>query len=265
MIIPLFQIDAFAERLFEGNPASVCVLQQGFLPDVIMQRIAAENNHSETAFIVPDGSPIWKIKWFTPVKEVELCGHATLAAAYVVFEYAAKGTQMVIFESLSGRLTARRRSSGLIELDFPAKMPESLSYAEDLSQALCGPTPESFLIHKDTAIAVYESESQIRALKPDFKALAALESIQNVIVTAPGIDCDFVSRFFAPKLGIDEDHVTGFAHTILTPYWAHRLEKDFLTAMQLSQRGGWLICELRGPRVAIAGRAVRYSEGFIEF
>ena len=264
MIIPLFQIDAFAERLFEGNPAAVCVLEQGFLPEVIMQRIAAENKHSETAFIVPDGSPFWRIKWFTPAKEVDLCGHATLAAAHVVFTYASKGSEMVVFDSLSGRLTARRRSGGLIELDFPKREPVPMPYSEAIARAI-GSSPKDFLRWQDCAMVVFSSESAVRSLSPDFRALAALDGFQYLIATAPGMDCDFVSRFFAPKAGIDEDPVTGMAHTMLVPFWAQRFEKDFLSAKQISARGGRLVCELRGQRVAIAGHAVRYSEGFIEF
>ncbi len=263
MIIPIFQIDAFADRLFEGNPASVCVLEHGFLPEVIMQRIAAENKHSDTAFIVPDGAPFWRIKWFTPLKEVDLCGHATLAAAHVVFNYAAKGSEMVVFESLSGRLTVKRRSGGLIELDFPKRAPEQINYSEQIVKAL-GSSPREFLHWQDCAMVVFSSEGAVRALSPDFKTLSALEKYQYLIATAPGMDCDFVSRFFAPKAGIDEDPVTGMAHTILTPFWSQRFEKELLVAKQLSARGGQLICELRGQRVAIAGRAVRYSEGFIE-
>lgn len=263
MIIPLFQIDAFADRLFEGNPASVCVLEQGFLPDVIMQRIAAENRHSETAFITPDVAPLWRIKWFTPLKEVELCGHATLAAAHVLFSYIARGSEMAVFESLSGRLSARRRPGGMIELDFPRRPPEPMEYSEPIAKAL-GSSPKDFLRWKDCAMVVFSTENAIRALSPDFKAIANLEGFQCLAATAPGMDCDFVSRFFAPKLGVDEDPVTGMAHTFLAPFWSQRLDKAFLTARQLSARGGRIVCEIRGQRVTLAGHAVRYSEGFIE-
>jgi PhzF family phenazine biosynthesis protein len=266
MIISLFQIDAFADKLFEGNPASVCVLKKDFLPEVIMQRIAAENNHSETAFIYPDTTPFWKIRWFTPTREVPLCGHATLAAAFVVFEYIVKGGELVVFETQSaGRITVRKRSGGMLEMDMPCNPPSPLSKDAFPAEALGGPAPEALFRSGDCALAIYESERQVRALKPDFKALEAVADFTMFVATAPGFDCDFVSRTFAPKAGIDEDPVTGFAHTILTPLWAKRLDKDFLAARQVSTRGGKLFCELRGQRVAVAGQAVRYSEGFIEF
>ncbi len=262
MIVPLFQIDAFAERLFEGNPAAVCVLEQGWLPDCVMQRVAAECNLSETAFVVPGDLGLWHIRWFTPKTEVELCGHATLAASHVVFNYFAKGVSKALFMSASGELSAVLRPDGLIELDFPSRMPSPVHEPPGLAAAL-GLPPQSVLAWRDWLLAIYSSEHEIRRLKPDMDALAKLD-FTFVSVSSCGVEFDFVSRFFAPKAGIDEDPVTGAAHCLLAPYWGAVLEKDSLDALQLSPRGGRLACELRGDRVAIAGKAVKFSEGFIE-
>lgn len=263
MIIPLFQIDAFAERLFEGNPAAVCVLEQGWLPECIMQRIAAENNLSETAFLAPGRPGRWQIRWFTPKAEVELCGHATLASAHVVFNYLARGSKLALFDSPSGELAALLRTDSMIELDFPARIPLPLAPPAGLASAL-GLAPSETLSWRDWLLAVYPSEHEIRRLKPDMAALSKLD-FTFFSVTAYGSEFDFVSRFFAPKAGVDEDPVTGAAHCLLAPFWAARLEKDSLEALQLSQRGGRLSCELRADRVAIAGRTVKFAEGFIEF
>ena len=259
MEAPLFQVDAFADRLFAGNPAAVCPLARW--PDEgVLQAIAAENNLSETAFLVGSGSE-YQLRWFTPVAEVELCGHATLASAFVLFEHFGVEGE-VGFETRKGRLTVRRGEEGRLQMDFPALPAEPCDPPGRLLEALGGAPTEVRLA--DDYLVCYEVEEEVRGLRPDFSALAGLEA-RGVIVTAPGSDCDFVSRFFAPQLGVPEDPVTGSAHCTLTPYWAERLGKARLRARQVSTRGGELWCELLGERVAIAGRAVLYLSGSIRF
>jgi PhzF family phenazine biosynthesis protein len=260
MRIPLYQIDAFVtEQPFTGNPAAVCPLD-AWLPDRVMQAIAAENNVSETAFFVPVGES-YRLRWFTPTTEVDLCGHATLASAHVVFDWLAPGRDSIAFDTeKAGRLIVRRAGDRLA-LDFPARPPAPLPMSQPLVAAL-GSEPAALLGARDY-LAVYEDADEIAALRPDFTALAALDRFA-VIVTAPGKDgVDFVSRFFAPARGVDEDPVTGSAHCTLIPYWAERLGKHRLEARQLSRRGGALSCGIASDRVTIAGRVALYLEGTI--
>jgi PhzF family phenazine biosynthesis protein len=260
MRIPLYQIDAFADRPFSGNPAAVCPLD-AWLPADTMQAIAAENNLSETAFFVAEGDS-YRLRWFTPSVEVDLCGHATLASAHVVFRYLRPERDRVIFHTENaGTLIVGREGDALV-LDFPARPAVPCANSQTVTAAL-GKPPVALLASRDY-LAVYDREDEIAALSPDFAALAALDRF-GVIVTAPGSGgIDFVSRFFAPARGVPEDPVTGSAHCTLIPYWAARLGKTRLAARQLSRRGGMLHCELRGERVAIAGRSRLYLEGTIE-
>jgi predicted PhzF superfamily epimerase YddE/YHI9 len=258
--IPLYQIDAFADGPFTGNPAAVCPLET-WLPATVMQAIAAENNLSETAFLVPEGED-WRLRWFTPTTEVDLCGHATLAAAYVVFNLLGPDRQRVVFRTEKAGDLAVTRDGELLALDFPARPPTPCLPPPSFGAAL-GRQPSAVLAARDY-LAVYEDPDDLAALTPDFAAIASLDRFA-VIVTAPGHgEIDFVSRFFAPAQGVDEDPVTGSAHCTLIPYWASRLGKTRLNARQLSRRGGSLFCALDGDRVAIAGRAVPYLTGTIE-
>jgi PhzF family phenazine biosynthesis protein len=253
-----YQVDAFARQLFEGNPAAVCPLEE-WLDDAVLQAIAAENNLSETAFFVPNGQH-YDLRWFTPAAEVDLCGHATLASAFVLFECLGHEGPAIDFETRSGRLTVRRQEGRLV-MDFPASMPEPCAAPEGLIEGL-GRQPTEVLAAAD-CVAVFNDEAAIRNLKPDFGRLKQVRR-RAVCVTAPGDEVDFVSRFFAPRVGIDEDPVTGSAHCQLTPYWAARLGKMKLQARQVSRRGGEVQCELRGDRVLLGGSAVLFSEGTIE-
>jgi len=257
MKIRQYQIDAFAARVFEGNPAAVCPLRR-WLDDALLQAIAAENNLSETAFFVPSGAG-YALRWFTPASEVDLCGHATLAAAHVLFTHLGHPGPAVSFDTRSGMLTVTRRG-GLLEMDFPARPPVPSAGAETLATAL-GRQPLEVL-RADDYLAVFDSEATVRALTPDFPLLATLD-LRGVIVTAPGVSDDFVSRFFAPRLGIPEDPVTGSAHCTLAPYWAGRLGKRRLSARQVSKRGGSVACELRDDRVLLSGAAVTFMEAEI--
>lgn len=256
--LPLWQVDAFSARRFGGNPAAVVPLEQ-WLPDETLQAIAAENNLAETAFFVPEGpgSDGYAIRWFTPVQEVPLCGHATLASAWVVFHRLEPSCTKASFNSKSGVLTVEREGERLV-LDFPAIALEGEERHAGIEAAL-GARPAE--LHRGYQwLAVYDTEAQVRALKPDFSALGKLD-LHAVIATARGTDCDFVSRFFAPSAGIDEDPVTGSAHCRLVPYWSATLGKTKLHARQVSRRGGELWCELRGDRVRMAGDAALYLEG----
>lgn len=259
MRIPIYQIDAFTDRPFAGNPAAVCLLD-AWLEDDTMQEIGAENNLSETAFLVPEGEG-YRLRWFTPKVEVDLCGHATLASAHVVLTYLQPESDRVVFHTLSGRLEVAR-DGDLLVMDFPSRPARLCDVQENLVRAL-GTEPDAVLLAHEY-MAVYPDERTVRSVVPDMPHLAAETKEFGVIVTAPGEDCDFVSRFFAPAVGIPEDPVTGSAHCALTPYWAERLGKQKLHARQVSPRGGELWCENRGDRVAIAGRAAPYLEGTIE-
>jgi PhzF family phenazine biosynthesis protein len=259
MELPLYQIDAFAGALFRGNPAAVCPLDR-WLPDALLQDIAAENNLAETAYYVRKGDR-YDLRWFTPTVEVDLCGHATLAAASVILEFRRETpASRVVFDSRGGELVVERKGD-LYELDFPARPPVECAPDPALVAAL-GATP-SLVLGAADCLCVFESQDQVRALRPNMDQLAAIDWFAY-IATARGIDCDFVSRFFAPAQGIPEDPVTGRAHTTLIPYWSHRLGKKKMFARQISRRGGELWCEDRGSRVGIAGRAIRYLQGTIE-
>lgn len=258
--ISIFQVDAFTCRLFEGNPAAVCPLDQ-WLPAALMQDIAAENNLAETAFIVPAGKE-YEIRWFTPAVEVDLCGHATLASAYVLFEYLGYPGQEIIFHSArSGMLKVSRRGD-LLLMDFPSDTLERVSL-EDEIQAAIGLRPLETWIGRSDLIAVLVDESAVKQLSPDFPRVNQLDC-RGLIVTAPGDTTDFVSRFFGPRVGINEDPVTGSAHTSLTPLWSARLGKKELTARQLSKRGGSLRCTDLGARCLIGGEAKLYLTGEIK-
>lgn len=257
MSIPYWQVDAFTCRLFSGNPACVCLLAD-WLPDSLLQSIAAENNLSETAFLVQRGSYI-DLRWFTPSLEVDLCGHATLAAAHVVYWHLGFQHPSIEFHSRSGVLSVFR-SEDLLTLGFPSRPPTACATPDDLITGL-GCTP-AFTAKARDYLAVFENEAAVRSLKPNMAVLTRLDCL-GIIATAPGESCDFVSRFFAPRAGIPEDPVTGSAHCTLIPYWAERLGKTELHALQVSPRGGELFCEDRGERVAIGGRAVTYSSGFL--
>lgn len=256
MSIPYFQVDAFTGRLFAGNPAGVCLLD-AWLPDATMQAIAFENGLAETSFLVPDGDR-FALRWFTPAIEVDLCGHATLAAAHVLIRHRGHAAP-VLFDTRSGLLTVTTDEDRFI-LDFPSLPGAEIKPPAGLTEAL-GATPLRVSKAKDL-MAVFPSAGDIIAITPDLAALSRLDC-RGVIVTAPGQDCDFVSRFFAPAAGIPEDPVTGSAHCTLAPYWASILGRDRLHARQLSPRGGELFCTLAADRVHIAGRAVTYLEGWL--
>ncbi len=258
MKIVVYQIDAFADKIFEGNPAAVAFLDE-WLPDEVLQNIAMENNLSETAFFTAEEEG-YRIRWFTPLAEVDLCGHATLASAFVIFEILRPEEDMILFHSRSGELKVKRME-GLIELDFPVSDICRCETPPEIVEAF-GKEPVE-VWRGDDYMAVFDEEADIVSLSPDFNILSKLEC-RGVIATSPGVKTDFVSRFFAPRLGIDEDPVTGSAHCALMPYWAKRLGKNRLCAAQLSKRGGKLQCELKGDRVLIAGSAVKYLEGTIE-
>ena len=244
--------------MFEGNPAAVCPLE-AWLPDGLMQAIAMENNLSETAFFVPEDGG-YRLRWFTPLAEVDLCGHATLASAHVILNALGAKANRVAFETRSGRLTVIR-DGDMLAMDFPAQPPRPVEAPAALLEGL-GARPTEVLAAGDY-VAVFEDEETVRALIPDLGRLGELD-LRGVSVTAKGTDCDFVSRFFAPKLGVPEDPVTGSAHCALAPYWADRFGKDELTARQLSKRGGDVRCRLAGDRVILSGGAVTFMEGWIE-
>jgi len=260
MRIPIYQVDAFTSLLFSGNPAAVCPLE-GWLPDATMQAIAAENNLAETAFFVPQGDG-YLLRWFTPAVEVELCGHATLASGYVVTRILAPEQRSVAFDTLRAGPLEVTRDGELLVMDFPA-WPVGAQAADPRVLAALGPAPATSYIARDRTLAVYDHAEDVAALRPDFAAMRCIPGA-SVIATAPGHDgIDFVSRYFAPNHGVDEDPVTGSAHCVLTPYWAARLGKERLNARQISARGGELVCTLRGDRISLAGHAVLYLEGTI--
>lgn len=256
--LKLYQVDAFAARVFEGNPAAVVPLD-AWPDDSLLQAIAEENNLSETAFFAPSPNG-FHLRWFTPVAEVDLCGHATLATAHVLFEILGYRQPVIAFETRGGELFVERQGS-LLVMDFPALLPKPCTTPDLLVESLgCRPVETLAAVNY---VCVFESAARVRAIAPDFEKLRRLE-LQGVIVTAPGRDKDFVSRYFAPKLGIPEDPVTGSAHCELTPYWAARLGKNRLSARQVSKRGGDILCELQGDRVKLAGHAVTFMEAEIE-
>jgi PhzF family phenazine biosynthesis protein len=256
-MILYYVVHSFTDTVFHGNPAGVCPLEE-WLDDELMQRIAAENRLSETAFFVRKEDH-FELRWFTPAIEVDLCGHATLASAYVLFDHLGHEGEIVTFHTQSGELTVWKDGNFLV-MDFPTRPGEPIEAPEALIEGL-GSTPGEVYLARDY-LAIFESEQDIRNLKPDFAALETLDC-EGVIASAPGHDADFVSRFFAPLMGIPEDPVTGSAHSTLTPFWASRLGKKQLVAHQVSERGGVLRCTLRGDRVLIAGQAVLYVKGFL--
>ncbi len=259
MKLPLYQIDAFTGAVFGGNPAAVCPLP-AWLADVTLQNIAAENNLAETAFLVARGDD-YELRWFTPTIEIDLCGHATLAAAFALNTELGVRTNPIRFHSHSGVLAVFHDAAGLFTLDFPTRPGAPCVAPETLTRGL-GARPVEISKARDY-LAVFTNEAEVRALNPDFAALKTLDSL-GIIATAPGGDSDFVSRFFAPGAGVDEDPVTGSSHCTLIPYWAQRLGKTKLFARQISRRGGELFCELAGDRVHIGGKAVLYLRGEIE-
>ena len=261
--LPLYQVDAFTDRLFGGNPAAVVPVPD-FPADPLMQSIAAENNLSETAFVVIRGKGKFDIRWFTPTQEVRLCGHATLAAAHVLFKSGDKDLEKLRFRTTSaGTITVVPAGEpGAYRLTFPADVPEKAKSSKKVRGALAGLKPREVYRGTDDLVVVLKNEEQVRSLDPNFHIVAQLKR-RGLIVTAPGDEVDFVSRCFYPAYGIDEDPVTGSAHTVLTPLWAEKLQKKALTARQISPRGGTLHCELRGKKVRLTGRAVTYLAGQI--
>lgn len=260
MYLPIFQIDVFTSRLFKGNPAAVVLLPH-WINDAVLQAIAAENNLAETAFIVP-ANDNFEIRWFTPLAEVALCGHATLASAYVIFNELDFRTHKVQFQTrFSGSLWVTKNDA-LYELNLPLDEPAELEHWSDKHWQAMGKKPDAVYKGKSDYLFIYQTPQDIEQLSPDFKALKTLDA-RGVIVTAPGNNTDFVSRFFAPQIGIDEDPVTGSAHTTLLPYWSKRLGKTNVTAAQLSERGGLLFCELKNQRAYISGEACLYLRGEI--
>lgn len=253
MKIPYFHVDAFTRRIFAGNPAGVCLL--GAWPeDGLLRSIAEENNLPETAFVVPDG-PAFALRWFTPRLEIDLCGHATLAAAFVLYLTGRAPGGPIRFTTRSGLLTVEKRGE-LLHMDFPARPAAPCPPPADLVHGL-GAAPREVYKARDY-LAVFAREEEITALVPDFVLLSRLDCL-GVIATAPGREVDFVSRFFAPGAGIPEDPVTGSSHCTLIPYWSGRTGKKRLAARQLSPRGGELACEYQGERVLIGGHAVLYQ------
>ena len=259
MTIPLYQADAFTSNLFGGNPAAICPLTE-WLADEIMQYIAKENNLAETAFFVPNANG-FKLRWFTPEFEIDLCGHATLASAHIIFTELGYKEDTVLFETVKAGTLAVKREGNKYTMDFPSRPPIPIEVPNGLVEALSEKQPIAVLRSRDYFL-VYESEQDITGMTPDFFALSKLDTV-GVIVTAAGNTADFVSRFFAPAAGIPEDPVTGSAHCNLIPYWANVLGKNKLHAYQLSARKGELWCENKGDRVLMTGRAVTYLKGEI--
>ncbi len=256
----IYQVDAFASALFKGNPAAVCIMES-WPSDMLMQNIAMENNLSETAFLVKNEER-YDIRWFTPGVEVDLCGHATLASAFVIFSFLEpKAEKLDLFSPRSGPLSVIRQTDGSLSLNFPADTIVQIDPIPELNQAM-GITPQRTYKGKTDIMLIYGTQSEIEGLQPNFFLLKSL-AVRGVIATAPGVDVDFVSRFFAPQSGVDEDPVTGSAHTSLTPFWAEEFNKELLFAKQLSKRGGDLMCRMLADRVEITGKAKLYLEGEI--
>ena len=255
----MYQVDAFASKLFSGNPAAVVILESPLSED-LMQSIALENNLSETAFININESPI-PIRWFTPTLEVDLCGHATMASAKILFEHFPDiaGSE-ISFSSKSGILKVSKNAEDIC-LNFPADDP-LLQEMDIIFSEVLGELPSQLLKGKDDYLAVFSTEEQIRSIRPNFEKLSTINS-RGVVISAPGNDVDFVSRCFYPQTGVNEDPVTGSAHTMLIPYWASQLNKNELLAQQVSERGGLLGCKLGEDRVYISGRSIIYFDGFI--
>jgi PhzF family phenazine biosynthesis protein len=259
MTIPIYQADAFTSQLFGGNPAAICPLTE-WLPDEVMQKIAIENNLAETAFFVKNDTG-FALRWFTPEYEIDLCGHATLASAHILFTELGYQQDTIHFETVKAGVLTVKRDDGKYTMDFPSRPPIPIEFPNGLVEALGGKQPLAILRSRDYFL-VYETEKDIREMMPDFFALSKMDTV-GVIVTAPSKDVDFVSRFFAPGAGIPEDPVTGSAHCNLIPYWAKKLGKNKLHAYQISPRKGELWCELKGDRVLMSGKAVTYLKGEI--
>lgn len=254
-----FVVDAFTDAVFRGNPAGICIADE-WPEDAVMQKIAAENRLSETAFVVPRGG-FYDLRWFTPVQEVDLCGHATLGSSYVVSHFLEPGAERIEFHTVCGTLTVERGGKHHYVLDFPTRRPEPANPPEHLARIL-GAEPIGVYRSRDLLVLL-DSEETVLSLTPDFERMAKLAAVEGIIVTARGNRTDFVSRCFYPKLGIPEDPVTGSAHCNLIPFWAERLEKTEMTAAQVSERGGLLSCRLCGDRVRIGGDAALYLAGEI--
>jgi PhzF family phenazine biosynthesis protein len=259
MKLPLYQVDAFTDELFHGNPAAICFLDE-WLDDTVMQKIAMENNLSETAFVVKKNNQ-FHIRWFTPVDEVALCGHATLATAHIIFTHYDYKKNVIVFKSIHSGILKVRKEGEYLTLDFPAQSIKKAISPDKLIEGI-GKEPIEVYKGKTDYVLVYHNEKEVQTLSPDFTVLSKI-NIRGVIVTAKGDRSDFVSRFFAPKLGVNEDPVTGSSHTILIPYWAKKLNKDELEAKQLSARQGLLKCRMNKDRVYISGKAITYSKGEI--
>jgi PhzF family phenazine biosynthesis protein len=263
MKLPLHWVDAFTDRAFHGNPAAVVPLDR-WPDDAVMQKIAFENGLSETAFFVKSGEARYHLRWFTPAVEVDLCGHATLASAHVLFRELGVTADAIAFDTRSGPLVVTRRADGKLEMDFPVRTGDVPAEATPALLRGLGRAPITVIRAPARWLCVYARAADVRDLRPDHAALATVTP-GRIMVTAPGDpgDCDFVSRYFAPDAGIAEDPVTGSAHCTLVPYWAQRLGKTSLHARQVSARGGELWCTLAGDRVKIAGHAVGYLRGEI--
>ncbi len=258
--IKIYHVDAFTKKLFKGNPAAVCITDT-WLSDSLMQNIAAENNLAETAFVVPHSNQ-FQIRWFTPTIEVDLCGHATLASAFVILNFTNYKREEVIFNSSRSGILKVKKEGESLALNFPTDTIEKIAIPDKIIKGI-GVTPVETYRGKTDYMAVLSSSHEVEKLVPDFGVIKKLNA-RGLIVTAKGSDTDFVSRFFAPQSGIDEDPVTGSAHTTLTPYWAGMLDKRELSAKQISKRGGYLKCNLLGERVEIIGQAVLYMVGEID-
>ena len=259
MKLQIFQADAFTDQLFGGNPAAVVPLTE-WLPAPLMQKIAIENNLAETAFFIPQGED-FELRWFTPELEIDLCGHATLATAHILFTELGYTRDAIHFHTLKAGTLSVTRTDNLYTLNFPSRPASNCNEPEGLLIAIGGKTPTEILSSRDIML-VYENEAEVLALKPNFAALAKID-VMGVIATAKGNNCDFVSRFFIPAAGINEDPVTGSAHCNLIPYWAEKLGKNKLHAFQVSERRGELWCELKGDRVLMSGKAITYLKGEI--
>jgi len=259
MKIPYYQLDAFTEERFKGNPAGVCFLSRGWLPETVMQKIAAENGVSETAFVIREGEG-YGLRWFSPTMEIDLCGHATLATAHAIFFETGLDAESLTFKTRSGEVRVARVEDMMV-LDFPARPPVRCE-APDGVEFVLGTMPQEVWRARDYLV-VFETEVDVKSLQPDFEKMRDWDCL-GVIATAPGDSVDFVSRFFAPRGGINEDPVTGSSHSTLIPYWARRLKKKDLHAFQLSARGGELFCQDHGDWVKIGGYAVTYLRGELD-
>lgn len=261
--LPLYQVDAFSDRLFGGNPAAVVPLP-AFLKDEVMQQIAAENNLSETAFVVVRGPGKFDIRWFTPAMEVRLCGHATLASAHIMYHSGEQQFKQMSFRTReAGTIKVIANEDDTYSMDFSTDIPKKIQPPKRLKAILGGLQPLEVYAGLDDLMVVLKNQKQVKYLTPNFPMLAALKEWRGLLVTAEGKKHDFISRGFFPAYGIDEDPVTGSAHTLLTPYWAKKLNKKRMTARQISARGGNLICELKGKKVRLTGKAITYLSGQI--